>query len=158
MSLFKSSKNGNAGKLASFSYSPGYSDMRGAYHRDSLERSDDGEWIFVSRSREYHSAPVIVSTYAVDKEKAALIESFIKDRNVISLKKRLDSKEFACDYSPWNFCIVFDCSAAGGSSYDDYSISQYKIYTPKDRDLLNELKEKFYDLKGDLISETEEED
>ena len=158
MSLFKSSKKGNAGELDSFSYSPGYSDMRGASHRDTLEKNDAGEWVIVSRNREYHSAPFIVTTYAVDQEKAAHFERFIKEKNVISLANRLKSKEFICDHSPWNFNIVFDCSAVGGSSYDDYSIGQYKIYTPNDRELLKELKSKFYALKGDMLSETEETD
>lgn len=158
MGLFNNIKKGNAGELNSFSYSPGYSDMRGAYHRDSLEKNDAGEWFFITRNRECHSDPVIVNTYSADQKKVSDFVSFVKDKNIISLTKRLESKEFACDYSPWSFIVVFDCSAVGGSSYDDYNISQFRIYTPKDRELLNELKEKFYNLKGDMISETEETD
>ena len=94
----------------------------------------------------------------MDDEATARFETFIKERNLISLSKRLDSKEFVTDYSPWGYGVVFDCSGIGGSIFDDYRISQYKIYTKKDMELLNEVKEMFFSLRGDIISETEESD
>ncbi|MBR3341070.1 MAG: hypothetical protein IKG30_05580 [Clostridiales bacterium] len=159
MGLFDNiGKKGNAGELRSFSYSPGYCDMMGAGHRDCLEKNDEGQWVFISRNRENHSEPFMVTTYAVDEVAAARFESFLKERNLISLSKRLDSKEFVTDYSPWSYGIVFDCSKIGGSSFDDYCISQYRVYSKKDTELLKEIRDMFYALKGDVISEIEEKD
>ena len=159
MGLFDNlGKKGNAGELKSFRYSPGYCDMLGAGHSDSLQKDDDGRWVFVSRNREVHSDPFIVTTYSVDDEAVARFETFIKERKLISLSKRLDSKEFATDYSPWSFEIVFDCSNVGGSSYENYRISQYRVYSKMDIKLLDETKDMFYALKGDIISEITEND
>lgn len=158
MGIFNIGKSGNAGKLKSFSYSPGYSDMRGAYHRDSLEKNDDGKWVFISRKRECHSEPTAVTTYSVSEGSASEFEAYIKKINLIKLTKRPKSNIFVTDYSPWSYSVVFDCSSAGGSSYDDYGISEYKMYSPADMKMLKDVNNRFYSLKGDLISETEEND
>ena len=157
MGLF-GSKKGNAGHLSSFRYSPGYCDMRGESHQCELKKNDDGAWVFISRDRDCHSNPFSVMTYSVSPESASEFEEYIKKINFISLSKRLKSSDFVTDYSPWHFTVVFDCSEIGGSSYDDYGISQYRIYSPMDQKLLKEVKEKFYALKGELISETTEDD
>ena len=156
MGLF-GSKKGNAGHLSSFRYSPGYCDMRGESHQCELKKNDDGAWVFISRDRDCHSDPFTVLTYSVSLERASEFEEYIKKINFISLSKRLKSKDFVTDYSPWNYCVVFDCSSIGGDSYDDYSISQFRIYTPADQKLIKEVNERFLALKGDLISETTEE-
>ncbi len=157
MGLF-GSKKGNAGHLSSFRYSPGYCDMRGESHQCELKKNDDGAWVFISRDRDCHSDPFSVMTYSVSPESASVFEEYIKKINFISLSKRLKSSDFVTDYSPWHFTVVFDCSEIGGSSYDDYGISQYRIYSPMDQKLLKEVKEKFYALKGELISATTEDD
>lgn len=157
MGLF-GSKKGNAGHLSSFRYSPGYCDMRGESHQCELKKNDDGAWVFISRDRDCHSDPFSVMTYSVSPESASVFEEYIKKINFISLSKRLKSSDFVTDYSPWHFTVVFDCSEIGGSSYDDYGISQYRIYSPMDQKLMKEVKEKFYALKGELISETTEDD
>ena len=157
MGLF-GSKKGNAGHLSSFRYSPGYCDMRGESHQCELKKNDDGAWVFISRDRDCHSDPLSVMTYSVSPESASVFEEYIKKINFISLSKRLKSSDFVTDYSPWHFTVVFDCSEIGGSSYDDYGISQYRIYSPMDQKLMKEVKEKFYALKGELISETTEDD
>lgn len=157
MGLF-GSKKGNAGHLSSFRYSPGYCDMRGESHQCELKKNDGGAWVFISRDRDCHSDPFSVMTYSVSPESASEFEEYIKKINFISLSKRLKSSDFVTDYSPWHFTVVFDCSEIGGSSYDDYGISQYRIYSPMDQKLLKEVKEKFYALKGELISETTEDD
>lgn len=157
MGLF-GSKKGNAGSLTSFRYSPGYCDMRGESHQCELKKNDDGAWVFISRDRDCHSNPFTVLTYSVSPERASEFEEYIKKINFISLSKRLKSSEFVTDYSPWHFTVVFDCSEIGGSGYDDYGISQYRIYSPMDQKLLKEVKEKFNAIKGELISETTEDD
>lgn len=157
MGLF-GSKKGNAGHLSSFRYSPGYCDMRGESHQCELKKNDDGVWVFISRDRDCHSDPFTVMTYYVSPESASVFEEYIKKINFISLSKRLKSSDFVTDYSPWHFTVVFDCSEIGGSSYDDYGISQYRIYSPMDQKLMKEVKEKFYALKGELISETTEDE
>ena len=157
MGLF-GSKKGNAGHLSSFRYSPGYCDMRGESHQCELKKNDDGAWLFISRDRDCHSDPFSVMTYSVSPESASVFEEYIKKINFISLSKRLKSSDFVTDYSPWHFTVVFDCSEIGGSSYDDYGISQYRLYSPMDQKLMKEVKEKFYALKGELISETTEDD
>ena len=157
MGLF-GSKKGNTGHLSSFRYSPGYCDMRGESHQCELKKNDDGAWVFISRDRDCHSDPFSVMTYSVSPESASEFEEYIKKINFISLSKRLKSSDFVTDYSPWHFTVVFDCSEIGGSSYDDYGISQYRIYSPMDQKLMKEVKEKFYALKGELISETTEDD
>ena len=148
----KSSK----GKLKSFRYSPGYSDMRGASHSDILEMNEDGKWVIVSRNRDYYNEPVRVTTYAVSSEAEAQFEEFIGKKNLISLSKRLKSKLFIHDHSPWCYEIEYDFSGTGGNSSEDYRIHQYKVYTKADLDLLSEVREMFCSLKGDIISEETE--
>lgn len=157
MGLF-GSKKGNAGSLRSFRYSPGYCDMTGEYHQSELKKNDEGEWVFVCRDRDSHSDPFTILTYSVSSKSASEFEEYIKKINFISLSKRLKSKDFITDYSPWHFSVVFDCSEIGGSSYDEYSIYQYRIYSPADRKLMDEAEKRFYDLKGELIFETTEDD
>ena len=55
-------------KLREFSYSPGYSDMRGAYHREFLKKNEKGEWVFVSEDCESINDPTIITTYGVSLE------------------------------------------------------------------------------------------
>lgn len=157
MGLF-GSKKGNAGHLRSFSYSPGYCDMTGESHSSELKKNDAGEWVFICRDRDVHSDPFTILTYSVSSGSASEFEEYIKKINFISLSKRLKSNEFVTDYSPWHFTVVFDCSEIGGSSYDDYGISQYRVYSPMDQKLMKEVKERFYALKGELISEATEDD
>lgn len=157
MGLF-GSKKGNAGHLSSFSYSPGYCDMTGESHICELKKNDAGEWVFICRDRDVHSDPFTILTYSVSSGSASEFEEYIKKINFISLSKRLKSNEFVTDYSPWHFTVVFDCSETGGSSYDDYGISQYRVYSPMDQKLMKEVKERFYALKGELISEITEDD
>jgi hypothetical protein len=159
MGFFKDlMQKGNAGSLRSFSYSPGYCDMAGACHHDEIRKDEESSWTFESSNREVHSDPMKITVYAVSDEAAAEFEKFIKEKDVISLSKRPASDEFATDYSPWGYNVVFDCSASGGSSYESYSISEYKKYSENDMSLLKEVRERFYALKGDIISENIEKD
>ncbi len=155
MDIFRIPKKGNAGALRTFSYSPGYSDMRGAYHQDKIEKNDNGEWEFVSSNRDMHSSPMMLTTYRVSADAVAEFESFIKEKNLIDLSNRPDSDMFVYDYSPRSYGIVFDCSAVGGSRYESYGFSQYKVFSDDDDALLRQVIEMFYALRGEKISESE---
>ena len=138
-------------KLRKFAYSPGYCDMRGASHSACLMKNEDGKWIITASDREHFGEPRVITTYAVTDEAAAEFEAFILDNNVPSLARRLKSKTFATDYSPWSYSIYLD-TGSGGSK--DYDITQYRIYSPRDKKLLDELTRRFEALKTDKISET----
>lgn len=144
------------GTLRSFAYHPGYCDMNGENQYYILNKNDEGKWVFVSKERKEHSEPQKVITYSVSDESVAELENFMKENFILNLTKRPSSKEFITDFSPWNYDITFDRSAVGGNCFDSYSIFQYKVYSESDRKLLKTLNEMFFDLKGEVISETEE--
>lgn len=140
--------------LREIEFSPGYSDMRGAKHFERLSKNKNGEWTIITSVREYFDAPTVTTTYEVSAEAVAQFEYFLKKAKIISLSKRRDSKEFLTDYSPWSFYIVFEGEYYG----DGYNISQYKKYSKKDYRLLDKLREEFYNLRGQKISEITEND
>ena len=144
-------------KIRKISYSPGYGDMLGGCHNVSLEKDSEGRWTYVCRDREDHSAPTVVSYYAVTEEAVARFTEFIRKNRVISLEKRLKSGMFATDYSPWSWKIDYEMTSFGKTGRKYCSIGEYKIYSRRDRDLLNKLREEFYALRGEKISEKTEE-
>ncbi|MCR5651694.1 MAG: hypothetical protein K6F86_10995 [Lachnospiraceae bacterium] len=143
-----------AGSLISFEYHPGYGDMSGAYHSESLAVDEKGNRIIVCRDCETFMEPVSVRTYAVTDDQFDVFESFIRERNILDLANRKDSDLFVTDYSPWEFVLVFDNSSVGGKAYETYHISEYKEYSGRDKELLKELSDRFHDLRGELLSET----
>ena len=116
-------------KIQKIRYNPGYCDMVGGCHNVSLEKNSDGRWTYVCRDREDHSAPTVVSTYAVPEEAIAQFTEFIRKNKVISLEKRLKSKMFATDYSPWSWKIDYETTSFGRSRRKYCSIGEYKIYS-----------------------------
>ena len=146
------------GKLIGFNHHPGYSDMDGGYHNESLERNDAGEWVIVSYDRDSYDEPTRITTYAVNEDNVKAFESFIIEKNIVKLEKRRDSDEFVTDYSPWSYTITFDNSSTGGEGRESYRIEEYKKYSKRDSELIKELYKKFSDLKGEVISETIESD
>lgn len=138
--------------LRKIEYIPGYGDMRGERHYQSLEKNGDGEWVIVSSDREYFDAPTVITTYEVSTEAVAQFEVFLAKKKILSLSDRKDSKDFITDYRPWSFCIVSD-----DGTYGKYcTIEQYKQYSRKDYELLTKLREQFYNLRGRKISEVTE--
>ena len=142
-----------AAELKEFSYSPGYSDMNGAYHNDKLKKNENGEWIIESRNRDSFEEPEKVTTYAVSDEDAASFIAFLKDKEFSSLSERPESGDFWLDHSPWHYYMLYDCSAIGGKKRQVYSFDQYREYTDEDRELMNEADERFAKLRGEVISE-----
>ena len=128
------------GALLEFAYSPGYGDMNGASHYESLDE------------------PMIETTYAVSAEAAAGFEAFLKEKDIVSLSDRPDSTDFVTDYSPWGYNLYFDNSSLGGKKRERYGIGEYKVYSDEDYALLKELNQAFRDLRGDKLSEVEETD
>lgn len=137
--------------LKAYSYSPGYSDMRGAYHYLRLAQNKEGEWRIISEDREYYNAPTVITEYEVSKEDVLEFENFILTKHVVSLSKRLKSKRFITDYSPWS--ITIDLENTKNKKVEYYTIPQYNVYTPMDYKKIEKLKELFNALQGKVISE-----
>ena len=146
------------GKLIGFDYHPGYSDMDGGYHYESLKKRDAGDWVIVCSNRSSFDEPTTVTTYAVNEDDVKAFEAFIIDKNIVNLENRKDSDEFITDYSSWSYSIAFDNSSVGGDDYESYRIEEYKKYSKRDYSLIDKLDEKFSELKGEVISETVEDD
>ena len=141
-------------ELISFEYSPGYSDMNGALHHESLHKDDNGDWIIESRDREIISDPVTVTVYEVSVDDVRRLDSFIREKNVVSLENRKESEDFWLDHSPWSYTIKLSVTDSDGEHGERYSIEQYQEFTEGDNALLNELDQLFADIHGKKISET----
>ena len=74
------------------------------------------------------------------------------------MKNRPKSDIFATDYSPWRWNIDYETTLFGKKKTVYCSIGEYKMYSGRDRKLLNELHVQFCALRGEKISETVEED
>lgn len=152
----KASSSAELGELMWFNYSPGYSDMDGSSHSESLEKGKDGKWVIVKRDRSRFSEPMEVTTYAVSDEALEKFLKFVREKNVLELCDREDSDQFITDYSAWHYGFTFDESAIGGEMIESYDISQYKEYSDADRELLKELDQQFEALHGEVISQSTE--
>ena len=150
----KKSEPVELGELMWFNYSPGYGDMNGSSHSESLEKGEDGKWVIVKRDRNMFSDPMEVTTYAVSDEALKKFLDFVREKNVLELCEREDSNLFITDYSAWYYGFTFDESSIGGSRIKSYNISQYKEYTDEDYKLLKELDQQFADLHGEVISQS----
>ena len=141
-------------ELISFDYSPGYSDMNGALHHESLHKNDNGDWIIESRDRESISEPVTITVYAVSKDDVIRLDSFIREKDFVSLENREDSDDYGLDYSPWNYIIKLNVSDSEGEHGERHSIGQYKKFSEEDFVLMNELDQLFLEIHGEKLSET----
>ena len=143
------------GEFLAFSYSPGYSDMDGARHREDLEKDASGKWIITKEDRSSFEDPTIVTKYEVPDEEVAKFAAFIVRKNVLDLQYREDSDDFITDYASWGYRFTYDNSSVGGDSYETYGISEYKQYSDKDYELLKELDTMFENMHTNKISEEE---
>ncbi len=143
--------------LWEFDHHPGYSDMNGGYHRESLKHDKEtGKWVIVCEYREDFESDDITTVYAVSDEAVEEFERFIEKKKVRKLVNRKDSDEFVTDYSAWSYNIVYTDPEGTYSSRKEYRIEQYKKYSDADHKLINELYEQFKKLFGEKISETRE--
>lgn len=145
-----------AKELKDFRYSPGYCDMRGASHREVMKPDEKGVWTITSRDKEIWSDPMTVTVYEVSEEDLKSFETFLREKNIPSLANRLKSPDFLTDYSPWEIELTMFDSSALLEKEKEYVIRQYRIYTKKDQELIEELKQRFKDLHGKKISERKE--
>lgn len=148
----------NKSKLRECSYSPGYGDMRGEIHSEVLKKNEEGNWQIVCRDRESLNRPTLITTYDVSEEALADFEAFLEEKDVRSLTDREDSAFFLYDYSPWSYLFFFEKTEEGRPVLERYQIMQYKEYSDDDRKLLEELRQRFMDLRDEKISEGEEKD
>jgi len=144
-------------KIHRISYSPGYCDMLGGYHESTLRQDKDGNWTFVCSDRNVYNEPTVTTTYAVSAEDVAKFEEFIKSNKILSLENRPKSDMFATDYSPWSWSIDYETTSFGKTKRKYCSIEEYRRYSGRDCDILKELRKRFESLRGEKISETEEE-
>ena len=100
-------------KLLGFSYSPGYSDMRGGSHSVSLVQDKDGVWTMTCRDRESYGSPTSVAVYSVPEGSVGVFEIFLEKSRVLSLEKRPKSTVFATDYSPWSYSADYEKTVFG---------------------------------------------
>ena len=131
--------------------------MLGGYHESTLRKDKDGNWTFVSADRERHGRPTVTTVYAVSAEAVAQFEKFINDNKIVSLENRPKSDMFATDYSPWSWGIDYETTSFGKTKREYCSFGEYKRYSGRDYDLLNELEKRFTALRGEKIAETTEE-
>lgn len=154
----KRKKDAEIGELLEFRFSPGYCDMAGGHHYENLHRDETGQWVIVSRNRNVFSDPASVMTYAVSEEAVREFVSFIAEKKVLELEDRKDSDLFITDYSPWSFTFVFSNPSEKSLRTKICTLAEYKMYSDEDRRLIDELEQRFLAMRGEIISETTEED
>ncbi|MCR5830710.1 MAG: hypothetical protein K6G67_01035 [Lachnospiraceae bacterium] len=127
------------GELIEFRCYPGYSDMNGGYHGECLKKDEGGEWIIESSNKESIEDPEITTVYSVDAKSEQEFEAFLKEKNVASLKNRMDSEDLA---SMNRFVVSLDepvvtdtvritiTGAKKGEKYDDICMSEVLVYGP----------------------------
>lgn len=152
-SLTDNTKYNEVGNLISFSYSPGYSDMNGASHVETLKYDDSLGWVYVEEDRESIEELTYVVIYSVDPNDVDKFEQFIKESGFLELEKRPEVDAYVLDYSPWNYRVIFDNSSFGGSRREGYHISEYQEYKKADKKLIDKTDMMFHSLKGEKISE-----
>ncbi len=142
-------KYSEVGDLISFSYSPGYSDMNGASHIETLKFDDSLGWIYVEEDRESIEEETMVTTYSVKPDDVVKFEQFLKESGFLELEKRPEVDAYVLDYSPWSYRITIDNSAFGGSKRESYYISEYQDFTKKDKKLIDKTHTMFCSLRGE---------
>jgi hypothetical protein len=145
-----------AGDLVMFQYHPGYSDMNGGHHYETLGKRD-GEWIIECCDQEELGEPEITTIYSVSEEDVQAFGDFLKEKHVDKLMNREDSDDFVTDYSAWSYSISF-VDPTGQSKYIEVRFDQYKEYSDKDYKLIEEIYQRFESLKTNMVSQTEEYD
>ena len=146
------------GKLVEFTYRPGYGDMEGGYHSETLKRGDDGRWIIECRDQETHSDPTIVTTYQVGTDSETYFEAFIKTEYIPEYSNRKASDDFVTDYSPWSYYMVFEKDTGSGTELQEFTLNEFREYSDEEYTNIKTMKSLFQSLKNTKISEVVEDE
>ena len=141
----------NYGAFLGLDYSPGYGDMNGQSHLESLKKNQDGDWVISSLDRDSFRDPLTETVYSVSEEAVKKFLTFINQNDVLSLADRRKSDLFVTDYSPWRWDFRFGDPATGRRP-ESYRLWEYNEYSDNDNRLLKELNDRFKSLHGAVIS------
>lgn len=128
--------------LSEIYYRPGYNDMSGEGHENTL-RCKEEKWTLRSIDRSPVTFKETETTYAVDAAAVAELESFIVENNICDLSQRENSGLFITDYTPWSFTIVF----GKVGSRKTCTFGEYLDYSDRDNELIGELRKRLEALK-----------
>ena len=126
-------------RLERIIYSPGYCDMRGAFHQIVVKKNSEGKWIYESADKEEFSSPTKTVSQEIDRDKVEDLEAFIIKERIAGLTLRPKSSMFATDNSPWRIEITMTDEKENNKWY---SLDEYKVYLPSDLRKIENLKEK----------------
>ncbi len=142
--------------LVQYEFYPGCNSMAGDWGYEALRRDKDGRWVIVSYKREDFSKPVVITTYAVEKDDLLRFDAFLKERDILSLEAREESNDFMTDYNPWSYVITLKDPATGDRSV--HKLEEYRVYSQDDYSAIKEMDQLFADMHGKVLSkETKEE-
>ena len=141
-------------ELMSIDYHPGYGDMNGESHYNSLMKDASGQWIIESSDCEDHSSPMVITDYGLTEEDITGLELFIQSAEFDTMQNRPDSDLFITDYSSWSFTINYKDLNTG--DVISVRLEEYKEYTDEDYALIKEFFKRFNGLKNNVISQYEE--
>ncbi len=140
-------------EVTSVSYSPGYSDMDGASHYNKLLKTKYGKWIVRSDDCDDISEPLITTVYEISDEEFSDFEEFIKESGILGLSYREAGNEFCDDYSEWSIWIEYKDLDSGTER--TAHINEYKKYSDKDYELIDEFVQYFKNMKVNMIDSYE---
>ncbi|MCR5509769.1 MAG: hypothetical protein K6F54_02245 [Lachnospiraceae bacterium] len=142
--------------LIQYDFYPGCNTMAGDWGYETLRRDTDGRWGIVSYKRDGISAPLVITTYAVEKDDLIRFDAFLKERDILSLEEREESNDFMTDYNPWSYVITLKDPATGDR--DIHKLEEYRVYSQDDYSAIKEMDQLFADIHGKVLSRETEED
>ena len=143
-------KRDRYGELEAIHYSPGYGDMVGEYHSETVRRDENGDVVYVIKDRESFNESAVTRTYAMPEDALTRLEDIIREYDLTDLENRRMSERLVTDYSPWSYQFVFE--------KDNVRLTEFRRYKKKDLEHLKELMDTAHAMRGELISTEREGD
>ena len=84
----------------------------------------------------------------------AEFERFVEEKKILSLESRPKSIAFITDYHRWSFSVCYYRTSFGKEKFTTCRLEQYKKYTKRDFELIDELRSRFLGLCREKLSET----
>jgi len=137
--------------IKEFVYSKGFCTMEGEYHKKILKKASNGDWVIECMDRDSIMEPMLISTFAVDEDKASHFIEFLEINDFYSLSAREKSDIFVTDYSPWKISIFFEDKDLKQFAGANVNIEEYREYTDMDYALLKRVDEEFEGLRGKIL-------